>query len=222
MAKNKFILPKHIVGKPYYVYVHVNALTNEPFYIGVGTCQKKSKYARSLSFSGRNNFWKNTVNKYGYNIVIYSESENYQEILTQEQNYIALLGLRNAGGCLVNITLGGEGCLGYKHTQEHINKLKEKYSGHNNPMYGKKLSKETKYKKALRMRGSNNHRFGRVGAQNPRSKTVLQLDPKDKSVINSFESIKLAARFFNISAPSINKALKNNTKSANYYWKYGN
>ncbi len=43
----------------YYVYIHYNKLTNEPFYVG------KGKGYRMNQKHGRNNDWKETVNQFG-------------------------------------------------------------------------------------------------------------------------------------------------------------
>jgi group I intron endonuclease len=216
----KIIIPKNIIGKKHYLYLHLKKNDSTPFYVGIGTIQNKSKYARSKSHSGRNLFWKNISNKYGYTIVIFSESNNYTDILNQEQNYISLLGMINSGGCLVNMTKGGEGCLGYKHTEEHKKKLSSIYSGDKNPMYGKTLSEDEKQIRSLRMKGKNNPRYGKVGIDNPRSKKINQIYIFDKSIIATFESIRLAAKSINVSHSSINKAIKNKTKCKNYYWSY--
>jgi group I intron endonuclease len=221
MAVKELIISKIITGQPHYLYAHLRADNNEPFYIGVGTIQKKSKYARSKSTSGRNSYWKNTVNKYGYKIVIFCETSNYKEALTKEQNYIQVLGLKKEKGYLVNMTLGGEGCLGYKHTDEYKNNLSKRTSGVLNPMYGTSMSKERKLVQSKRMQGSNNPRFGKTGINNPRSKTVYKINPFDNSVVEKYDSIRLAAKSVGVTHSSINKAIKNKTKSTNYYWTYG-
>jgi hypothetical protein len=176
MAVKKLIVPKHIMGLRHYVYAHTTVDTKEVFYIGLGTVQSKSKYTRSKSLSGRNPYWKNVSSKHGYSITIFAESSNYEEAKNLEKHYISILGLKSLGGCLVNATLGGDGCLGYKHTQEHRDKLKVKYSGENNPMFGKKFSEKEKQLRSERMLGSKNPRYGKVGSENYKSKKVFKLD----------------------------------------------
>ena len=60
--------------------------------------------------------------------MIISESDNKQEIINQEINYIKVLGKKkDKTGTLVNITDGGEGLLGYsiKWTEDMKNKIRE-------------------------------------------------------------------------------------------------
>lgn len=220
MASN-ITIPTFITGKMHYVYAHLRIDNSIPFYVGIGTVQKKSKYARSFSKSGRNPYWKNTVAKYGYKIVIFSESDDYSEIMNQERNYISLLGLSTQGGTLVNCTLGGEGCLGFKHSAEHKAFLSQKYSGKNNPMFGRKLTAEQKLKKSKSMAGVLNPLFGKTGALNPRSRKIYQINPLTQEIVATFGSIRFAAKTLGISHSSLNKAIKMGTKSKNYYWSYG-
>lgn len=222
MAVKKLIVPKHITGLRHYVYAHTTMDTKEVFYIGLGTLQPKSRYTRAKSLSGRNNYWKNVTLKHGYSITIFAESSDYNEVKNLEKHYISILGLKNLGGCLVNVTLGGDGCLGYKHTQEHRDKLKVKYSGENNPMFGKKFSEEEKQLRSERMLGSKNPRYGKVGSENHKSKKVFKLDPRTKETLDTYESVRQAALIVGVSHTSIRRAINNKTQSKNHYWSYGN
>jgi group I intron endonuclease len=221
MAVKKLIVPKHITGLRHYVYAHTTVDTKEVFYIGLGTVQSKSKYTRSKSLSGRNNYWKKVSSKHGYTITIFAESSDYEEAKNLEKHYISVLGLRTAGGCLVNATLGGDGCLGYKHTQEHKDKLKTMYSGENNPMFGKRMSEEEKKSRSKMISGLNNPRYGKVGSENPRSRQVFKLDPITREVLYTYESVRQAALKEEVSHTSIRKAVNNKTQSKNHYWSYG-
>jgi hypothetical protein len=80
------------------VYIHRRNDTNKVFYVGMGS--KKRAYSKS----GRNNYWKNTVNKVGYNIEIVDEEISKKDALELEIFMIAEYGLYN----LCNITEGGE------------------------------------------------------------------------------------------------------------------
>lgn len=222
MATKKLVVPTHIMGHRHYIYAHTTVDTNEVFYIGLGTIQPRSKYARSKSFSGRNNYWKNITSKHPYTITIFAESNDYEEIKSMEKHYISVLGLKSSGGSLVNCTLGGDGCLGYQHTQSHKDFLRAKYSGKNNPMYGRKMSEEQKQERSYRMSGIKNPRYGMVGSENSRSKRVLALDPVTHQVTAVYDSIRQAALFVGVSHTSIGRAIKNKTKSKNHYWNYGN
>ena len=113
---NRLIIPKTITGnKKYYLYVHYREDKNEAFYIGIGTKFRKKDYNRALCYKKRSEFWKRVTNKSRYNVLIISESDDKQEIINQEINYISLLGKKkDKKGTLVNITDGGEGMTGHK------------------------------------------------------------------------------------------------------------
>jgi len=125
---NRLIIPKSITGnKKYYLYVHYREDKNEPFYIGIGTKYRKKDYDRVLCYKKRSEFWKRVANKSRYNVMIISESDNKQEIINQENNYISLLGKKkDKKGTLVNITNCGEELSGHRviWTEEMKNKIR--------------------------------------------------------------------------------------------------
>lgn len=108
---DRVIIPSNITkDKKYYLYVHYRQDKSEAFYIGIGTKYRTKDYDRALCYKKRSAFWKKVANKSRYNIMIISESDNKEEIINQEINYIALLGKKkDKKGTLVNITDGGEG-----------------------------------------------------------------------------------------------------------------
>jgi len=65
----------------------------------------------------------------------------------------------------LNLTLGGGGSLGRKHSKETIEKISKSkigmYVGEKNPMYGKKHSKETKNILSKKQKGENNNFYGK-------------------------------------------------------------
>jgi hypothetical protein len=111
---DKVIIPFNIKGdKKYYLYIHYREDKQETFYIGIGTKHRPKEYNRAFCYKKRNSFWKKVVNKTKYSIFIISESNNREEIINQEINYIKLFGKKKDKlGSLVNITDGGEGCKG--------------------------------------------------------------------------------------------------------------
>jgi len=83
----------------YYVYLHRTLDTDEVFYVGKGSGK------RSNSRSGRNPYWKATVNRHGFKVEVIKfdlfEDEAYQlEIET-------IAKLKGEGVKLTNLTLGG-------------------------------------------------------------------------------------------------------------------
>jgi len=111
-------------NKTFCVYQHSKP-NGEIFYIGIGSEKRsKCKWRRS-------NFWKNTVNKYGYNIIVLYKNLTEKEAIKLEIKLIKKYGRSDKGlGPLVNHTDGGDGTTGYKHSEESklkiINALKNR------------------------------------------------------------------------------------------------
>lgn len=88
----------------YYIYFHINLITNEVFYVGKGSGR------RATSKKNRSDWWKRTVNKYGYDILLVDENITEDLAFELEKYYIKKIGRRDLGlGPLVNMTDGGEG-----------------------------------------------------------------------------------------------------------------
>jgi hypothetical protein len=116
-----------------YLYRHIRLDTNSPFYIGIGS---DNKYIRANESSNRNKWWKNISNKSKIDVQIMLDDLTWEEACEKEKEFIALYGRKDLGkGNLVNLTDGGEGCLGRIMTAECIAKIAESNRG-------KKLSKE--------------------------------------------------------------------------------
>ena len=115
----------------HYLYIHYNKETKEPFYIGKGNGKRYKQK------TGRNIYWKRIVDKYGFYSEIHSYYDTHEEALLAE---IALIKeCRNKGITLCNFTNGGEGMLGYEHTQEAKDKISMAFKN-------KPLSEEHKLK----------------------------------------------------------------------------
>ena len=131
------------------VYKHTKP-NGEIFYIGIGVVKK-----RAYSKHGRNNYWHNTVNKFGYNVDILFNDVNYKEAQQIEKYLIAYYGRKDLGrGNLVNMTDGGEGNLGMNKEEKskrakrltEYNKTKKDYLFTQSKEYKDKMSKATKGK----------------------------------------------------------------------------
>ncbi len=95
----------------FYVYEHIRKDTGAVFYVG------KGKGNRQNSLKDRNNHWHNLVKKsngFVSKIVCVDESEEF--VLFAEQERIDQH--RRLGIKLVNMTDGGEGLSGYRHTEK--------------------------------------------------------------------------------------------------------
>lgn len=129
----------------FYVYKHTFA--NGTLYIG------KGKGKRYRSNASRNTYWHNLKNKYGV-----PAKEIIVDNLTEEDAFdlenLIIEELQDTAISTCNISTGGSGCEGYKHTEEHKEYMSElqkeakntaesklllskRFSGSGNPMYGK-------------------------------------------------------------------------------------
>ena len=145
------------MSEVYYVYEHTRNDTNQIFYVGKGKVGSR----RSKTRNGRNQYWHNVVNKAGF-----TAHKKIVEIIDEELSFLIeierISQLRELGFKLCNITDGGDGVSGYKHTnearakmsekktgvklepfsEEHKQKMSKAAMGDNNPMYGKEITDE--------------------------------------------------------------------------------
>lgn len=166
------------------VYRHKKATSGEPFYIGIGS------KSRPYDENGRNIFWRRTVNKYGYDVDILCKNLSWEDACELECLLISEYGRRNKGtGCLVNLTDGGEGVKGYKHTKEAIQKII-------NHSTGKKMSEFNKDVLRVVNKGNN------YGANKEKGRTIV-----NKLTGEEFKSIKKASESYNTNYANLRKKL---------------
>lgn len=104
-----------------YVYRHIRLDNNEPFYIGIGS---DSDYSRAYTHKNRNNHWKNIVANSEYRVEILFDELTVQDAKQKEIEFISIYGKRcDKTGSLVNLTNGGDGLSGFKHTHETKKKI---------------------------------------------------------------------------------------------------
>ena len=135
--------------KTHYTYAHVKP-DGTIFYIGKGI-------GRRAYSKNRNDYWKRIVAKYGYKVEILAHWNTEAEALSHEKLLISCI--KDMGIELCNLTDGGEGTIGYKHTQEHKNKLKGNSYGESAwglTFKGKKHSEESKAKMSYVRIGNKN------------------------------------------------------------------
>jgi len=133
-----------------YVYRHIRLDTNQPFYIGIGSIDK---HKRAYEVQKRNKHWNNVVNKTSWSVDILFDDISWEEAGEKEIEFIKLYGRKVDGGLLVNVTIGGGGTTGTRHTKES----KEKISFESKNRIRHPRSEETK----LKLRIAN---LGKVGA----------------------------------------------------------
>ena len=227
----------------FFVYQHVRLDTNEVFYVGIGTLNKRSPtyYSRAFEKKSRNPFWKAIINKTKYKVEIVYKSSIKQEIKEKEKELIALYGRRDLGkGTLVNLTNGGDGVESFKHSEEsklkigEASKLRKRKKGYKlniseqgrlNRIKGasKKDSMETRLKKSMAMLGNKRG----VGAKHSKSsmenalkklRKPIECYSKNGELLHSFGSIVEAEQVLNLT--HINEYLRGKRNSRKYTFKY--
>jgi len=142
--------------------------SNIPIYIGKG---RGSRHYVSIHLNTNpNNFLKRKILKIGQNnIKVYFLHKDIteEESFKWETYWIKYIGrsCKNEG-TLCNITLGGEGASGYKHTEEAKRKIGLASSG-------KIVSKETRRKASESNKGKHSHLFGRPVSEETRLKISI-------------------------------------------------
>lgn len=122
-----------------YLYRHIRLDNNEVFYIGIGS-DSKGYYKRAKSHKYRNYYWNNIVNKTNYEIEILLDDLDKSKAIEKEIEFISLYGRKDLGlGTLVNMTAGGDGLNGFKHSKEAKDKI-------SNFQKNRVISEETKKK----------------------------------------------------------------------------
>jgi hypothetical protein len=103
------------------VYRHIRLDKNEVFYVGIGKTE-----ARAYKTQSRNSHWKNITNKTDYRVDILFDDLTWDEACKKEIEFIEIYGRKDLRkGTLVNLTNGGEGKNGTKHSEATKKKLSE-------------------------------------------------------------------------------------------------
>jgi predicted transcriptional regulator len=167
------------------VYRHIRTDLNIPFYIGIG-----KEVTRAYSKTHRNDHWNHIVDKTSYDVHILFDDVSYEFAKEKEREFIELYKRKEDGGILCNLTKGGDGALGIRHTEEARKKMGEPNKGKtisdwhrqriSESHTGKIVSEETKEKVSEKMSGENNHRYG-VNASEETRKKMCESSKKGES-----------------------------------------
>jgi hypothetical protein len=151
------------------IYRHIRLDTNEVFYIGIG---KSSD--RAFSYKKRNKHWTNIVNKTEYEVQVLKSDLSWDDACELEKILISYYGRKDLGlGTLVNMTDGGDGCIGFVITDEYRQKI-------SNSNKGKKRSQDTKDKISISKIGNKNV-LGMKHSDETKSKIGLKSIGRKKS-----------------------------------------
>ena len=135
------------------LYRHIRLDNNEVFYIGIGN--EKRPYKKQ----SRSSFWKNIVDKVGYEVEVLAKDLSWDDACELEVLMISEYGRRDLGlGNLVNLTDGGDGIVNLSY--ETRAKMKVSMKGRVAWNKGKKMSDEQKIKMSLATMGRVSSRKG--------------------------------------------------------------
>jgi len=175
------------------VYIHVRNTDGKIFYVGKGSRDRPN------SKSNRNKWWSKVVKKHGYHVKVVRTFENECDAFATE---VSLISFFKESQPIVNLTNGGEGISGWRHTDECkyrmslVPKPNPWLKGRNVPEYLKEVFRQAKLGKKQSPEHAQKSRNAKIGKKISDT-SKFNLD-KRKPVKNSngevFESAASAAR----------------------------
>jgi len=132
------------------MYLYIATFQNNKKYIGItNNFNKRKTIHESRAKNNYNGVFYNAIRKYGFKNISWIVADGYQSwdaLCDIEKELIkthntCCLDLNSNG---YNMTRGGDGRVGFKHTDKWKQMMSEKMSGENSPSYGRKLTDEQK------------------------------------------------------------------------------
>ena len=183
----------------YKVYIHINK-TNGKRYYGITKQEPKKRWQNGKKY-GNNDHFTNAINYYGwdnFDHIVIARGLTEEEAKRLEIELIRELDTTNRDKGY-NITKGGEGTNGYKHTEETRKNISE-------AMKGKTLSEETRKKLSESHKGKNNPSAKRI--------YCVELDMY-------FDTVTEASEYVGCHRSNISSVLIGNRKTCKgYHWLY--
>jgi hypothetical protein len=159
----------HSIENKFVLYHHINPLTNEVFYVGIGDAR------RPFEHSSRSKWWNSTVAKYGLIVEVISTDLTWKDACEWEILFIKYFGRRDKGkGKLVNMTDGGDGSAGCYPSEETRKKMSSSQKNVDRSLMpqhrkGRELSEE--HKKKI---GDSGKKKGRTCSEKTKKKMSLK------------------------------------------------
>ncbi|MGA4517420.1 NUMOD1 domain-containing DNA-binding protein [Solibacillus silvestris] len=192
----------------YCVYKHTTP--NGKIYIGITGKKASQRWANGISGYANNKHFLNAIKKYGWNNIkheILFEGLTKEEACRKETELILKFKSNNPEYGY-NLSSGGE-ChtLGCKWTEEHKKKTSNALKGHF-------VSEETKEKiRTARLKQTNVKSPPILkGAKNNKAKQIIAKD-KNGNIIETFETVSQAAKYFNVCHQSISDCCRGKLKA---------
>lgn len=209
------------------VYMHTNKI-NGKRYIGITSQEPEKRWMNGSGYSEMLPFGR-AIRKYGWEnfehkILLDKLPEHEAKCL--EVYLISILGTQNED-MGYNITSGGDGVRGFHHTDEPKRKMSSAKTGCNHPNYGKHLSEMTRAKISEKLIGNKNG-VGIIVSNETRrkisiakQKPVVMLNTASGSIIQTFDSAKIAEDTTGISRKNISLCCLGHRKRAGgYAWQF--
>lgn len=203
------------------VYLITNRV-NGKRYVGITCRGYRERFKEHIheALNGSKTILHNAIRKYGINNfdLMLLESNVPDELIGgREQHYIALYNTFYASGIGYNMTEGGGGMAGYKHTEDTKHKISESLQGHKFPESRNRKIQEAmtgrvykpEWRAALsqsrlgRFTKEENPFYGKHHSEKTKQRVsdantkhaVLQLDPISHEVLQRFKNPKAAGDF---------------------------
>lgn len=230
--------------KKWIVYRHTSP--SGKVYVGITSQKAQTRWQYCNGYKVCSIFHK-AIKKYGWSNFTHEillDGISKEHAIYTEKYLISWYKLHNIS---YNITDGGEGSLGRKHSEDtkqkiskaHIGKVVSESTrlkqsmirkgtkvGQLNPMYNKKHTNESKLKMSESRSGLLNHRYGKklndLEIQKCREaqttcKIVLQIDITTEEVVMEYSSIREAAKYVGVYPTHISEACRGIRKTVKQY-----
>ena len=116
-----------------YVYLLIDPRNNLPFYVGKGHGNRCYFHVNEAKYYPKRKSLKlNKIRKLlslGLNPIVKKVEENVSDKQAIEFECLLIAEIRDLGIQLTNMTDGGDGAKGYKHTEKHKQMMREKFKG---------------------------------------------------------------------------------------------
>jgi group I intron endonuclease len=117
------------VQKTYYVYLHLRPNTTDVFgvfYVGKGCGRRANQMSAE---KGRNKYHQRIVKKYGPENIVVKILKCESDDHAKKMEILMISSLRRMGVTLTNMTDGGEGVVGFKHSEDAKERIRKFHKG---------------------------------------------------------------------------------------------
>lgn len=116
-----------------YVYTLIDPRNHLPFYVGKGSGERCNAHVVEAKYYVKRKSLKlNKIRKLmrlGMEPIVVKVEENVSDKQAFDLECLLIAEMRDLGFALTNMTDGGDGAQGYKHTEEHKQMMREKFKG---------------------------------------------------------------------------------------------